>query len=150
MPPSLRRLDPIDDVTGELRAGLHRFVVGAADVDGGRAVARDVDFYPTGLPIQAALLSVELTFSLTLGLSFAFSLTLALGLSLAFSLTLSFAFVCVCEGLRLGDVRCQFFVPRGRAVLERCRKPTFLREIDSLFQTTNVGESAPLLCPRRK
>src|ERR1700677_1212781 len=95
MPPSLRRLDPIDNVPGEIRASLHRFVVGAADVDGGRAVARDVDFYPTCLPVQAALLSVELSFSLTLALAFhlafSFSFTLCFRVALALALSFSFA-----------------------------------------------------------
>jgi hypothetical protein len=90
--PSLRRLDPIDDVPGDIGAGLHWLPVGAANIDGRRAVAGDIDFYPTGLPVQSAFLSVELALSLALGLSFAFALTLAFGLSLGFSFRLAFAF----------------------------------------------------------
>jgi hypothetical protein len=81
--PSLRRLDPIDDVTGEVGAGLHRLAVGAANVDGGRAVACDIDLYPAGLSIQSAFLSVELSFPLALGLPFAFAFRLSLAFTFA-------------------------------------------------------------------
>src|ERR1700742_1784535 len=89
---SLRRPDPIDDVPGEVGAGLHRLAVGAANVDGGRAVACDIDFYPAGLPLQPALLSIELSFSLAFRLAFTFTLCFSFAFSLALGVELALAF----------------------------------------------------------
>jgi hypothetical protein len=54
-----------------------------------------------------------------------------------------------CHGQRL-SVRWIATRRRSRSIRKAPEADALARKIDSLFQTTNVDESVPFLCPRRK